>query len=131
MGIEPFKVGSSLVCVISQRLVKKICVHCKEAIDITPAQQRLFKTDLTRVHHGKGCAKCNHTGYSGRMAVFETVLIDAALEEMISKNAGLDDMRIYAQDKGIPMLREEVVHFIELGITTVDEGLRILYNVEN
>ena len=131
MGIEPFKVGSSLVCVISQRLVKKICVHCKEPIDITPAQQRLFKTELTRVYHGKGCAKCNHTGYSGRMAVFETVLIDAALEEMISKDAGLEAMRRYAHDKGIPMLREEVLHFIQLGVTTVDEGLRILYNVEN
>ena len=131
MGIEPFKVGSSLVCVISQRLVKKICVHCKEVIEITPAQQRLLKTDLTHVHHGKGCVKCNHTGYSGRMAVFETVLVDAALEEMISKNAGLEAMRTYARDKGIPMLREEVLHFIEKGVTTVDEGLRILYNVEN
>ena len=131
MGIEPFKVGSSLVCVISQRLVKKICVHCKELIEITPAQQRLLKTDLTHIHHGKGCTKCNHTGYSGRMAVFETVLIDSALEEMISKNAGLEAMRNYARDKGIPMLREEVLLFIEKGVTTVDEGLRILYNVEN
>jgi type IV pilus assembly protein PilB len=131
MGIEPFKVGSSLVCVISQRLVKKICVHCKEQIEITSAQQRLLKTDLTRVHHGKGCPKCNHTGYSGRMAVFETVLIDTVLEDMISKNASLETMRSYARDKGIPMLREEVLHFIKLGVTTVDEGLRILYNVEN
>jgi type IV pilus assembly protein PilB len=131
MGIEPFKVGSSLVCVISQRLVKKICVHCKEQIEITSAQQRLLKTDLTRVHHGKGCPKCNHTGYSGRMAVFETVLIDTVLEDMISKNASLESMRSYARDKGIPMLREEVLHFIKLGVTTVDEGLRILYNVEN
>jgi len=88
-------------------------------------------TDLTQVYVGEGCAKCNHTGYSGRVAVFETVLIDGALEEMISRGASLDDLRNYAKMKKIPMLKDEVMGFIANGTTTVEEALRILYNVEN
>jgi len=131
MGIEPFKVGSSLVCIISQRLVKKICIHCRKKVDIIPTEARLLGTDLTQVYVGEGCPKCNHTGYSGRVAVFETVLIDGALEEMISRGASLDDLRNYAKMKKIPMLKDEVMGFIANGTTTVEEALRILYNVEN
>lgn len=131
MGIEPFKVGSSLVCIISQRLVKKVCIHCRKKIEIAPAEARLLETDLTHVYVGEGCPKCNHTGYSGRLAVFETVLIDAALEELISKGASLDDLRAYAKRKKIPMLKDEVMGYVANGTTTVEEALRILYNVEN
>ncbi len=131
MGVEPFKVGSSLVCIIAQRLVKRICIHCKKQVEILPTEARLLDTDLTQVYVGEGCPKCNHTGYSGRVAVFETVLIDGALEELISSGASLEELRNYAKLKKIPMLRDEVMGFIKNGTTTVEEGLRILYNVEN
>jgi type IV pilus assembly protein PilB len=131
MGVEPFKVGSSLVCIIAQRLVKRVCIHCKKKVDMTSAEARLLKTDLKHVYVGEGCDKCHHTGYSGRLAVFETILIDHALEDLISKNASLEELRNYAKEKKIPMLRDEVMAYVKSGTTTVEEALRILYNVEN
>lgn len=131
MGIEPFKVGSSLVCAISQRLIKKLCVHCKTAHPITASEQRLLNTDMDTVYHSVGCEKCNHTGFSGRLAAFEIVLIDQRLEELISKNAPMEIMRSYAEEKKMQMLRDEVVRFVLHGQTTVDEALRVLYSVDN
>lgn len=131
MGIEPFKVGSSLVCAISQRLIKKLCVHCKTAHPITPSEQRLLKVDIDTVYKAQGCEKCNHTGFSGRLAAFEIVLIDHRLEELISKNAPMETMRAYAEEKKMQMLRDEVVRFVSQGQTTVDEALRVLYSVDN
>ena len=131
MGIEPFKVGSSLVCAISQRLIKKLCVHCKTAHPITPTEQRLLKADIDTVYHSVGCEKCNHTGFSGRLAAFEIVLIDHHLEDLISKNSPMEVMRAYAEEKKMQMLRDEVVRFVSQGQTTVDEALRVLYSVDN
>ena len=130
MGIESFKVGSSLVCAISQRLIKKLCVHCKTVHAITPSEQRLLKIEIDTVYHAQGCAKCNHTGYAGRLAAFEIVLIDHRLEELISKNASMDVLRAYAEEKKMQMLRDEVVRFVAQGQTTADEALRVLYSVD-
>jgi len=131
MGIESFKVASSLVCVVSQRLVKKICIHCKKPLELTFGQQHLLETELTHAFRGEGCERCNHTGYSGRAAVFEIVLVDNKLEELITKNASMEDMRNYAKEKYMHMLRDEVLEYIKNGTTTVEEAIRILYNVEN
>ncbi|HET6785975.1 MAG TPA: GspE/PulE family protein [Erysipelotrichaceae bacterium] len=131
MGIEPFKVGSSLVCVIAQRLIKRNCIHCKEEIELTSAEKRLLKVDYEHVYRGKGCDKCNHTGYSGRLAAFEIVLVDSKLEELISKNSSMETLRAYAEEKKMQMLRDEVIEFVRKGLTSVEEALRVLYNVDN
>ena len=131
MGIEPFKVGSSLVCVIAQRLIKKNCIHCKEHVELSPTEKRLLRVDYDHVYKGKGCDKCNHTGYSGRLAAFEIVLVDQKLEELISKNASMETLRAYAVEKKMQMLRDEVIEFLNQGLTSVDEALRVLYNVDN
>jgi len=131
MGVEPFKVANSLVCVVAQRLVKKICIHCRKPIAMTIGEQQLLDTDLEQVYIGEGCSRCNHSGYSGRAAIFEIVLIDNKLQQLISKNASMDDMRKYAKEKQMHMMRDEVLEYISSGITSVEEGLRILYNVEN
>ncbi len=131
MGIEPFKVGSSLVCVIAQRLIKKNCIHCKEQVELSPTEKRLLRVDYDHVYKGRGCDKCNHTGYSGRLAAFEIVLVDQKLEELISKNASMETLRAYAIEKKMQMLRDEVIEFLNQGLTSVDEALRVLYNVDN
>lgn len=131
MGIEPFKVANSLVCVVAQRLVKRICVHCRKPAVMSEGEQQLLDTDMTQVFVGEGCPRCNHTGYSGRAAVFEIVLVDNKLQELITKNASMEEMRKYAKDKKMHMMRDEVLEYISNGVTSVEEGLRILYNVEN
>jgi len=131
MGIEPFKVGSSLVCVIAQRLIKRNCIHCKEQVELTSTEKRLLRIDFDHVYKGRGCDKCNQTGYSGRLAAFEIVLVDQKLEELISKNASMETLRAYAIEKKMQMLRDEVIEFLNQGLTSVDEALRVLYNVDN
>lgn len=131
MGIEPFKVGSSLVCAISQRLIKRLCPHCKVAYPLSPSEQRLLKVDSTQVYKAVGCDKCNQTGFSGRLAAFEIILIDHRFEELISKNAPMETLRAYAEEKKMQMLRDEVVRFVLQGLTTVEEALRVLYSVDS
>lgn len=130
MGVEPFLVASSVRCVISQRLVKKICPHCKKEVEVTQADNLLLHTDLKTAKKGNGCQRCNGTGYSGRTAVFEVILIDSKLESLISNRASMDEMRAYAANTKMRLLREEVLDLIDKGITTVDEGINILYTTD-
>lgn len=130
MGIEPFLVASSVKCVISQRLVKKICKHCKTLVEVSSSDNLLLKTSLTHAHIGKGCKHCNNTGYTGRTAVFETVIIDSTLEQLIAKNATMDELKTYAKSRKIRMLADEVVDLIKEGVTSIEEGLNILYSTD-
>jgi type IV pilus assembly protein PilB len=77
-----------------------------------------------------GCSHCNNTGYAGRMAVFEIVLIDSKLERMIARGAGMDDLMQYAVEKKLRTLREEVMDLVNAGTTSIDEAVRILYTAE-
>ena len=130
MGIEPYLVASSVKCVISQRLVKKICIHCKTQVEVESSDNLLLGTKLTHAHIGRGCKNCGNTGYSGRTAVFETILIDSALEQLISHNASMDELKHYAKSKNMRMLADEVVDLIKEGMTSVEEGVNILYSTD-
>lgn len=130
MGVEPFLVASSVKCVISQRLVKKICPVCKHEHHVDLSDNILLQTNLVTAHKGNGCSECNQTGYQGRTAVFEIILIDNQLQEMIADRANMDDLKKYAKEKKMRMLREEVLDLINTGVTTVEEGIRILYSVD-
>ena len=130
MGVEPFLVASSVKCVISQRLVKKVCPNCKREHSVTFEDNLLLHTDLKTAFKGNGCTECNQTGYQGRTAVFEIILIDSKLQELIADKANMDDLKAYARDKKMRMLREEVLDLINSGVTTVEEGIRILYSVD-
>ena len=130
MGVEPFLVASSVKCVIAQRLVKKLCPHCKEEQVIQSSDKLLLKTNLDKAFAAHGCSKCNNTGYTGRTAVFEIVLIDGKLERMISEKASMDDLKAYAEAKDLRTLRDEVMDLVENGKTSIEEAVRILYTAE-
>jgi type IV pilus assembly protein PilB len=130
MGIEPFLVASSVKCIIAQRLVKKLCPHCKKEYDVSDSDNILLRTELKKAYMPVGCSHCNNTGYAGRMAVFEIVLIDSKLERMIARGAGMDDLMQYAVEKKLRTLREEVMDLVNAGTTSIDEAVRILYTAE-
>ena len=130
MGVEPFLVASSVKCVISQRLVKKVCPKCKKEHAVELSDNLLLQTNLDKATKGVGCAECNQTGYQGRTAVFEIILVDNKLQELISKRAPMDELKDYAKQQKMRMLREEVLDLINKGVTTVEEGIRILYTVD-
>lgn len=130
MGIEPFLVASSVKCVISQRLVKKICPKCKTVHTVTDEEKYILKTDLEHTHMGAGCADCNSTGYTGRTAVFEILLVDKHIQDLVAKEASMEEIRQYTEDQNMRLLREEVMDLVKKGVTTTEEAVRLLYSVD-
>ncbi|MFH0839367.1 MAG: GspE/PulE family protein [Candidatus Omnitrophota bacterium] len=130
MGIEQFLIASSVKMIGAQRLMRKICVRCKEKIDI-PASvlERIGITSKEAndkdFYRGKGCGYCNNSGYYGRMALLEILLIDDSIRELIIKKASSDEIKIYAVAKGMKTLRDEAVKNFLSGFTTLDEVLRV------
>lgn len=130
MGVEPYMIASSLKCVIAQRLVRKICKHCKKENIVSDIERKLISVDTQISHVGEGCDKCNNTGYSGRTAVFEIVVIDSPLQRLIAKEANIDVLKSYIEDKGVRTMKTEVMELVDAGITTIEEAVKILYSVD-
>ncbi len=127
MGIEAFLVASSVIGVIAQRLVRKICPYCKEAYSPTPEELRElgipeFKGKLYR---GKGCDKCMGTGYLGRTAIYEILLVDKYVRKLILEGKDAEDIKDAAVRNGMKTLRMDGAEKVKLGITTVEEVLRV------
>jgi len=131
MGIEPFLIASSVVGVLAQRLVRVICPECKEAY--TPpveAFRRLnLATDLDSVtfYRGQGCDRCRHTGYRGRIGVFELMLVTDHLRELVLRKAPTHEIRQAALEAGMITLRQDAMQKILEGVTTMEEALRVVY----
>ena len=87
MGVENYLIANSLVGLVAQRLMRKVCPNCRQEMDATPEEQKLLGSDVKKIHRGRGCAQCNNTGYRGRIAIHEIIAIDAPLRRMISDHA--------------------------------------------
>jgi general secretion pathway protein E len=128
MGIEPFLVGSSLVAVLAQRLVRVLCTHCREAyiaqdhelleIGVAPSN------DPITLYRSMACASCNQTGYRGRVGIFEMMLIDDEVRAMVSRSVDSKTIKKKATDKGMGTLRQDGARKVLRGITSVAEVLR-------
>ncbi|HHX61422.1 MAG TPA: type II/IV secretion system protein, partial [Epulopiscium sp.] len=131
MGCQSYMIGSSVRGIIAQRLVRKICSNCKIAYKITDKEHKLTRIPLgTVVYKGKGCQRCNGKGYTGRMGVYEVFVIDQQLQEMISKNQFTSEqLRDEAIEKGMRTLQDNARWNVVRGYTTVDEMLRITYEL--
>ncbi len=132
MGIEPYAVSSTVTACISQRLVRKICEHCKiaQSFDETTLLKIGFPSDLIGTftcYSGAGCEHCNNTGYSGRTAIFEVLPVNADIQELIMRNVSPVEIRYKAVMLGITTLRQSGIQKILDGITSVDEVLRVTF----
>lgn len=126
MGVEPFLVASSLIMLCAQRLCRKICLKCRKPIDI-PADflKEIGFKEKTIFYTAPGCKYCNNTGFFGRIAILEAVMIDDCLREMIIKRKSLDEIKQYAQGQGMRTLRDDAFLKVKQELTTLDEALRI------
>ncbi len=133
MGIEPFLVGSSLILVVAQRLIRKLCPNCKRPHDIP--KEALVRLGLVQsldeeivVYRAseKGCDVCNYTGYKGRTAVHEIMEIDDELRKLIIKGGTADDIRDLAVKKGMRTLYQSGLIKVRKGITSLEEVNRVL-----
>ncbi|WP_457754757.1 GspE/PulE family protein [Thermovibrio ammonificans] len=127
MGIEPFLVASSVVGVIAQRLVRKICPHCKTPYTPEPGElQELGITGYSGpLYRGRGCDYCMGTGYLGRTAIYEILVIDRDIKRLILDRRDSDEIKELALSKGMRTLKGDGAEKVKLGITTVEEVLRV------
>jgi type IV pilus assembly protein PilB len=131
MGIEPFLVASSVVGVLAQRLARVICPDCKEAY-APPAEafRRLnlaMDTESVTFYRGRGCDRCRHVGYRGRIGVFELMLVSDSIRELILKKSPAHRIREEALQAGMITLKQDAMQKVLEGVTTMEEALRVVY----
>jgi type IV pilus assembly protein PilB len=129
MGIDSYLVATSVILIAAQRLVRRICPACKEEINIPP--KALLNIGFSeeeaatiKVYKGKGCPKCNNTGYKGRVALYEVMQVSPAIRDMILSGASVADIRKQSIDEGMLTLRQSGLTKIRNGVTTIEEVIR-------
>ena len=129
LGVETFLITATVEAIVAQRLVRRICSNCKEEYE--PTREELFELQLRpedvegrTFFRGKGCESCNHSGYKGRLALFEIMEFDDALRELIMSQASTAVIAIEARKRGMRSLRESGLLSIYDGRTTIDEVVR-------
>ncbi|MFH1479616.1 MAG: ATPase, T2SS/T4P/T4SS family [Candidatus Omnitrophota bacterium] len=125
IGIEPYLISSSLVLIGAQRLVRKLCSECKEAYETTSKLMSDYGIKQELLYKSKGCDRCGHTGYLGRTAIYEIVLINDILRDLISRKASLVEIKNAIRDLGVPSLLSSGVRKVEEGITSIEEVLSV------
>jgi type IV pilus assembly protein PilB len=133
MGLEEYLVSASLVGVIAQRLVRKICSHCVEEYRLNDLEKRFFqkyfqKDPPDRLLRGRKCSYCNHTGYRGRSSIQEILVISRELQELIIEGATAENLQKQAVARGMRTLAGDGLRFVEAGETTVTEIVRTTFS---
>lgn len=130
MGVEPFLISSSVVGVIAQRLVRRLCTKCREEYSPDPEEKKLLgmdENDSAPVYRHIGCPVCSNTGYRGRIAVYEIMTVNSELRDMITRHATVSELRAKAIDSGMSTLAVNCARLVRTGVTTIDEMLRIAH----
>ena len=129
LGMEAFLLTATIEAIVAQRLVRRICLQCKE--EFTPTDEQIMELGLRRsdiegrtLFRGRGCDNCNHSGYRGRKAIFEIMRFDDQLREMVMKEASTNVLRVECRRRGMRTLRESGLLAIFEGQTTIDEVVR-------
>ncbi len=128
MGIEPFLISSSVLGVVAQRLVRRVCRDCGQTVPATEREQQIFSNrglTIETVRRGRGCPSCNMTGYRGRMAIHEVLPIDETIRHLILKTASTTEIRDYVRKKGMEFLIDDGLKKVKEGVTTTEEILRV------
>ena len=131
MGIETYMVSSSVMGIIAQRLVKKICTKCKEAYEATDEELHFLGiNEKVTLHKGRGCNACSGTGYSGRTAIHEVLVMDREIRNLINEKKSVDEIKDKARSKGLKTLNESCKELVLSGITTMEQLIKITYSVD-
>jgi type IV pilus assembly protein PilB len=129
LGVEPFLITATIEGIVAQRLVRRICMNCRT--EFTPTETQLLELNLKpedvadkKFFYGKGCKKCNNTGYRGRVGLFEIMAFNDEIRELIMNNASTNVLRNAAVKAGMRLLRENGLAAIYDGVTTIDEVVK-------
>ena len=129
IGIEPYLVSGALKGVISQRLVRKICPHCRREYLPNAEELRLLGMEENadaKFYIGEGCPECHHSGYHGRQAVFEILTITKEMRQMIAKGATAEDIMKLAEKTDFVTMKESCRKLVSAGITSIEEAMKAI-----
>ena len=131
MGLEPYMVSSALVGVVAQRLVRRICTECRKPYEPDEYEKEKLKLEPgQKLFKGEGCPECNGSGYKGRIAIHEVVVITKGMKVLLEKRASEEEMKQLAIKEGTLMLVDSAAALCLEGISTVDEMNRVAYSVD-
>ncbi len=129
MGVEPFLITATVEAIQAQRLVRKICSHCKTGYE--PTREQIMEVNLKpedvgarQFYYGEGCNKCNNLGFKGRSGIYELLIMNDDIRDMVSRGASTDQIRMYSRKAGVVGLREAGLVALYAGLTTLDEVVR-------
>ena len=133
MGVAPYMVATSLIGVVAQRLVKKLCPHCKKQRMSTKEENELMEIDDVNtpipIYEASGCKECTNTGYKGRTAIHEILLATSEMSAIISKGAKSEEISDLARSQGTKLLRDNVSELVQQGVSSIDELVRVSFAV--
>ena len=128
MGVETYLVANSLVGLVAQRLLRKVCPNCAKEVETTEQERAFLGEDVRTVKRGMGCSQCNHTGYKGRIAVHEILGINQDIRRMIMNHESVENITKYAREhQHMRTLKESGLLLVKEGVTTPEELLKISY----
>lgn len=125
IGIEPYMLGPSLLLVVAQRLLRKLCSDCKEAHELSREQVASLKLKTDLMYKPKGCLNCNQIGYKGRLCISEVMVVSEEIRDLISKRSPFQKIREVARQHGMQTLRESALNKAGDGITSLEEALSV------
>jgi type IV pilus assembly protein PilB len=130
MGIPPYLIASGLHCVVAQRLVRRVCPYCSQGVDLPPedmtaAERVYFEGSTVKVVQHGGCRRCYHTGYTGRVGVFEVLSLSREMRDLLRRQASADELRDVALAQGMIPLLHDGLEKVRAGLTTVGEIRRL------
>jgi general secretion pathway protein E len=127
IGVEPYLISSAVNAILAQRLVRKICPQCKE--EFKPGDEMKEFLEMQGLggstYHGKGCDRCRKTGYAGRLGIYELLVMDDTLRDLVTSNPDVTQLRKLCRERGLVTLREDGFEKAKKGLTTVDEIIRV------
>ena len=126
MGIAPFLTASALDCVISQRLARLLCVHCKEEVTLKAEalEQYGIPSDL-QAFKANGCKRCGYSGYKGRIGIYEAMVMSEEIREMTIERASADQIRKVSIEQGMRTLQQDGIDKVRMGVTSIQEIARV------
>ena len=130
MGVERYLIADSVVGVIAQRLVRKLCPHCRKKRLATEEEKRLLKQDTYKemeIYEPTGCDLCNHTGYFGRTGVFEIMEVNEEIRDLIAEGGSSEELENAARRAGMCTLHDNGIRYVMEGITSIEEMLKVSY----
>jgi len=128
IGLEPFLVGAAINGILAQRLVRKLCQNCKAQEAPSEEMREYLELQGLSAEHtwmGQGCERCRQTGYSGRVGIYELLVVDDQLRDIVARNPNVSEFRRLCIERGMVTLRQDGINKVETGLTTIQEVMRV------